>query len=61
MHVCQIRFLHNSLAQSLELDVKALQSEEGVAILSGNKIPEGSLPIAEAYAGQHLDLCLENT
>lgn len=47
----KIVILNNSLAPSLGIDVKALQSEEGVAILSGNKIPEGSLPIAEAYAG----------
>lgn len=47
----KIVILNNSLASSLGLDVKVLQSEEAVAVLSGNKISEGSLPIAEAYAG----------
>ena len=33
------------------LNVNALQSEEGVAELAGNLIPEGALPLAQAYAG----------
>ncbi|MFC5601869.1 protein adenylyltransferase SelO [Sporosarcina koreensis] len=39
------------LAESLGLDVESLESEEGVDILAGNKIPEGAAPIAQAYAG----------
>ena len=39
------------LAESLELNAKELESEGGVQILAGNKIPEGALPLAEAYAG----------
>lgn len=39
------------LAASMGLSVEALQSEDGVAVLSGNSIPEGSLPLAQAYGG----------
>jgi len=43
--------LNNPLATSLGLNVEALQSKEGVAVLAGNRIPEGALPLAQAYAG----------
>lgn len=43
--------LNNSLAESLGLNVKELQSENGVAVFAGNQIPEGALPLAQAYAG----------
>ncbi|KKB34911.1 protein adenylyltransferase SelO [Bacillus thermotolerans] len=43
--------LNHSLAKSLGLNAEALQSEEGVAVFAGNEAPEGSLPIAQAYAG----------
>lgn len=43
--------LNEAVAVSLGLDAQALQREEGVAILAGNKIPEGGEPIAQAYAG----------
>ncbi len=39
------------LASSLGLNADALESEDGIAILAGNRIPEGSLPLAQAYAG----------
>lgn len=39
------------LAESLGLNAKILQSEEGISILAGNSIPDGSIPIAQAYAG----------
>jgi uncharacterized protein YdiU (UPF0061 family) len=39
------------LAYDLGLDATALESEEGVAILAGNRVAEGSEPLAEAYAG----------
>jgi protein adenylyltransferase len=39
------------LATSLGLNVQSLQSEEGVEVFAGNKIPEGALPLAQAYAG----------
>lgn len=43
--------LNHSLAKSLGLSVQALQSGEGVEVLAGNRIPEGALPLAQAYAG----------
>ncbi|WP_342601317.1 YdiU family protein [Psychrobacillus sp. FSL H8-0483] len=43
--------LNNSLATSLGLNTKALESERGVEELAGNHPPEDSLPLAQAYAG----------
>lgn len=43
--------LNEKLAVSLGLDVNALKEEEGVAVLAGNKVPEGGSPLAQAYAG----------
>ncbi|MFC0270756.1 YdiU family protein [Metabacillus herbersteinensis] len=43
--------LNFPLAKSLGLNVQSLQSEDGVAVLAGNRIPEGALPLAQAYAG----------
>ncbi len=43
--------LNYPLATSLGLNVQSLQSNDGVAVLAGNQIPEGALPIAQAYAG----------
>ncbi|MEC0240620.1 YdiU family protein [Paenibacillus dokdonensis] len=42
---------NEKLAASLALNAAALESEEGVAELAGNRVPEGALPIAQAYAG----------
>jgi uncharacterized protein YdiU (UPF0061 family) len=39
------------LARRLGLDPEALASEEGVEILAGNRVAEGSEPLALAYAG----------
>ncbi len=43
--------LNYPLAESLGLSPQALQSEDGLEVLAGNRIPEGALPIAQAYAG----------
>lgn len=44
--------IHNeSLTTSLGLNVQALQSNDGISVLAGNHIPNGALPLAEAYAG----------
>ncbi len=43
--------LNIPLATSLGLDVEALQTPQGVEILAGNRLPAGSVPIAQAYAG----------
>jgi uncharacterized protein YdiU (UPF0061 family) len=40
-----------ALAQFLGLNPDALNGNEGTAVLSGNRIPEGAEPLAQAYAG----------
>lgn len=42
---------NHSLAESLGLNVQALQRNDGVEVFAGNKIPKGALPLAQAYAG----------
>jgi uncharacterized protein YdiU (UPF0061 family) len=39
------------LARSLGLDPEALASEQGIEILAGNRVAQGSEPLALAYAG----------
>ncbi|MDW7652018.1 MAG: YdiU family protein [Bacillota bacterium] len=43
--------LNDTLATALGLNVRMLQSSEGVAVLAGNRVPEGAEPLAQAYAG----------
>jgi uncharacterized protein YdiU (UPF0061 family) len=43
--------LNHELAEELGLDAGALDSEEGARIFAGNEIPEGAVPLAQAYAG----------
>ncbi|XDZ00531.1 YdiU family protein [Bacillus manliponensis] len=43
--------LNHKLAASLGLNEQALQSEEGIQVFAGNKIPKGANPLAQAYAG----------
>jgi uncharacterized protein YdiU (UPF0061 family) len=43
--------LNTALAEQLGLDPDALRAPDGVAVLAGNRIAEGSRPIATAYAG----------
>ena len=45
-----LQFNH-TLAEELGLDPVTLNSEAGLAIFSGNIMPEGSEPLAQAYAG----------
>lgn len=47
----ELVILNDSLAISLGLNVQALRSNDGVAVLAGNQVPEGALPLAQAYAG----------
>ncbi len=47
----EVVILNDSLAKSLGLNVQAMQSEDGVAVHAGNRIPEGASPLAQAYAG----------
>ena len=43
--------VNEGLARFLGLDPQVLASPEGVAILAGNRLPEGAEPLAMAYAG----------
>ncbi|MFZ2501257.1 MAG: YdiU family protein, partial [Nocardioides sp.] len=43
--------LNEPLASELGLDPAYLRSPEGLAVLSGNAVPEGAQPLAQAYAG----------
>jgi len=43
--------LNETLAHDLGLDPAVLAGDEGAAILSGNRLPDGTRPIAQAYAG----------
>ena len=45
-----VKFNHE-LAEELGLDAAVLDSEQGAKIFAGNEIPEGALPLAQAYAG----------
>ncbi|MBI6871780.1 protein adenylyltransferase SelO [Clostridium aciditolerans] len=42
---------NDSLATSLGLNFLALKSDDGTEVFAGNKIPDGALPLAQAYAG----------
>lgn len=43
--------LNDAVATSLGLNSKELESTHGVEILAGNKVIEGGIPLAQAYAG----------
>ncbi len=43
--------VNRPLATLLGIDPEALASPEGVAVLAGNRVPEGAEPVALAYAG----------
>jgi uncharacterized protein YdiU (UPF0061 family) len=43
--------VNHALAAELGIDPAALESAEGIAILAGNAVAEGSEPLAQAYAG----------
>jgi uncharacterized protein YdiU (UPF0061 family) len=43
--------LNHPLATFLGLKPEALQSDDSISMLAGNRIPEGALPLAQAYAG----------
>ncbi|MFK7895989.1 MAG: YdiU family protein [Myxococcota bacterium] len=47
----QLIKVNAALAEELGLDAAWLESPEGVAMLSGNDVPESAKPIAMAYAG----------
>ncbi len=43
--------LNRALAQELGIEPQSLTTPEGVAVLAGNRTPEGAEPLAQAYAG----------
>ncbi|WP_424964634.1 protein adenylyltransferase SelO [Dinoroseobacter sp. S375] len=43
--------VNHRLARELGLDPEVLESAEGIAMLAGNAVAEGSSPLAQAYAG----------
>ncbi|PRX24055.1 uncharacterized protein YdiU (UPF0061 family) [Orenia metallireducens] len=47
----ELIILNHSLAEELGLNIEELESKEGIEIFAGNKIPEGAIPLAQAYAG----------
>jgi uncharacterized protein YdiU (UPF0061 family) len=47
----QLVKLNVELARVLRLEADALASAEGVEVLAGNRVAEGSEPLAQAYAG----------
>jgi len=47
----QLLVLNEDLATELRVDPDALRAPDGVAVLAGNATPEGSSPVAQAYAG----------
>ena len=47
----RLLFLQHALAAELRLDAPALDGPLGAAIFSGNTLPDGAEPIAQAYAG----------
>ncbi|MBM7866038.1 YdiU family protein [Heliobacterium gestii] len=47
----ELAILNEPLAQALGLNTQALRGDDGVAVLAGNALPEGALPLAQAYAG----------
>ncbi|MFX3623607.1 MAG: YdiU family protein [Ectobacillus sp.] len=51
VHSPELVILNHSLAASLGLNSRALQTEDGAAVLAGNRVPEGAAPLAQAYAG----------
>lgn len=47
----ELIIFNRSLAESLGLEASELESREGTEVFAGNLLPEGSEPLAQAYAG----------
>ncbi|OCX63062.1 hypothetical protein BFP70_12660 [Thioclava sp. SK-1] len=43
--------MNDGLARRLGLDLDWLRGPEGLAMMSGNRVPDGAAPLAQAYAG----------
>lgn len=47
----ELIIFNDELAESLGFNADEFKKEEGINILAGNSFPEGSIPLAQAYAG----------
>ncbi|MDD3170030.1 MAG: YdiU family protein [Eubacteriales bacterium] len=47
----KVIIFNRTLANTLGLDIRHLEGTEGAVVFAGNQIPEGSVPLAQAYAG----------
>lgn len=47
----ELVIFNDPVAEFLGLNPQAMKCEDGEAIFAGNQVPEGSLPLAQAYAG----------
>lgn len=47
----ELAVLNEPLAAELGLNVSELRQENGVAVFAGNRVPDGAVPLAQAYAG----------
>lgn len=47
----RVVILNHDLADSLGLDLRGLDHDQAAAFFAGNLLPEGAIPIAQAYAG----------
>ena len=47
----KLAILNYKLIEDLGLELEDFQYEDGLEILSGNKVPKGAMPLAQAYAG----------
>jgi len=47
----ELLFLNRGLAEELGLEASALDGAAGAALFSGNALPQGAQPLAQAYAG----------
>lgn len=47
----ELVIFNEPLAKQLGLDTQELRGGDGVAMLAGNKLPKGAVPLAQAYAG----------
>ena len=47
----QMLFLNRALAEELGFDAAAVDGAAGAALFSGNALPDGAEPLAQAYAG----------
>ena len=51
VHAPKLVVFNAALAQFLGLNPDALKGDEGAAVFSGNRLPEGAEPLSQAYAG----------